>query len=305
MVRSDKNYPSVYFGRPGAFVTLPWPREGIDRSYERIVGDFETGSGQHIVSKLVNGSRPHTLSWRSMHLDTYRLLEQYHVGSAGTGPWALIDPSVPNMLLPNQAAATNLLYDTTGFSASSGVLSSNAVTANVHTTVGNRSLRWLWSSAPGATTPTLNTTYGHRSWYGYPVVPGLSYAWSSWIKPDSVDPNITVSMRLQWRTSTNGVISESTGGDIAVTAWTQLSCIAVAPATSAYVKPVWIVTGSTVAAGGSLYIDEPMLEQDTIVNAWAPGTGVKPMEIVSLSDSVPFNSRFRVASSMTLREVVK
>jgi hypothetical protein len=81
--------------------------------------------------------------------------------------------------------------------------------------------------------------------------------------------------------------------------------MATAPAGAAYVKPVWIVTGSTVAAGGSLYIDEIMLEQDNVVNSWAPGTGVKPVEIVSLMDTVPFNARFRVAPVMTLREVVK
>jgi hypothetical protein len=63
------------------------------------------------------------------------------------------------------------------------------------------------------------------------------------------------------------------------------------------------VTGSTVTVNGSIYIDEPMLEQDTVLNDWAPGTGLRPVEILSLTDSVPFNARFRQGASMVLREL--
>jgi hypothetical protein len=239
-------------------------------------------------------------------VDNYRLLEQYAVGAMGQGPWAVIDPAMTNLLLPNQAACTNLYNGPYGFTATSGLLFSNALSAWIHRTGATRSLRWNWASAPGATTPTLSLSVAYRSWYGVPVVPGLSYAFSSWMKPDGViDTDITVAMKLSWVGPTGSALSSATSGAIATgNAWKAYSVIGVAPAGAAYVKPTWEVTGTTVAAGGSLYVDEVMLEQDTVVNSWAPGTGVRPVEILELNDTVPFNSRFRAPVSMSLRELV-
>jgi hypothetical protein len=83
----------------------------------------------------------------------------------------------------------------------------------------------------------------------------------------------------------------------------QHSVIAVAPAGAYYCRPIFVATGSTITVGGSIYIDEPMLEQDTVLNNWAPGTGLRPVEILGLSDSVPFNARFRKGISLVLREL--
>jgi len=305
MVRSDRNYPDVYFGRPGALFKLPYPRGDMDKSFESQTYDFATAVGQHIVSRMVGGSRAYTVSWNALHVDNFAKVEQYWTGMMGQGPWVFIDPSIPNMLLPNQASATNLFGDARTFSASLGVISSNTVASQTHRTGATRSLRWLFSSAPGVSTPTLTLTAPYRSWFGYPVVPGLDYRFSAWLKPDgTVDSNITASVKLEWLTSSGSSVSVISSSSTAITAWQRLSAGGVAPPTAAYVRPTVVLDGSTIAAGGSFYVDELLLEQDTVVNDWAPGTGLRPVEILSLPDTVPFNARFRKGVTMTLRELV-
>jgi hypothetical protein len=98
-------------------------------------------------------------------------------------------------------------------------------------------------------------------------------------------------------------LSETTSGDTVVTTWQRLSAVGVAPVGAVYASPVLSATGSTITATGGIYIDEALMEQDTGVNDWAPGTGVRPVEILSLSDTVPFAARFRKGLALTLREL--
>jgi hypothetical protein len=213
-----------------------------------------------------------------------------------------------NLFDANVSAATGLYNDARNFKTFTGApnegsLSSNQDATYVHRAGGRRSLRWLFGVA-AATVPVLTVTPPYRGWFATPAVPALSYAFSSWVRPDNiVDSSITVGLRLRWLDAAGAQISESSGGDTAVTGWTQLSCIATAPALTAYVEPRWVVTGSTVTTGGSVYIDEPLLEQDSVVNTWAAGTGVRPVEILSLPEVVPFDARFRIGTALDLREL--
>lgn len=305
-VRLDRNNPDLYFGRPGNLFKLPWPRGDMDKQYERPVFDFATGSGNHVVSNLASGSRVHTLTWNALHADTFAKLEQFWSGMMGTGPWALVDPSQSNMLQTNQASATSLFNDSRQFftsgAANEGELTSNAVAAQTHR--GPRSLRWRWPVAP-STTPFLLFTASYRSWYGYPCVPGLSYAFSTWLKADgTIDTSITAGIRIQWRDWTGATIgSSATSGDLTVTGWQRASAVGVAPAGAVFARPYIYAIGSSITVGGSLYVDEPLLEQDTVVNDWVPGTGLRPVEIIGLTDAVPFAGRFRKGVSMTIREL--
>lgn len=307
MVRGDRNYPDVYFGRPGSLIKMPYPRGDMDKGYDAMKFDFVTATGQHIVQTMLGGSRSYTVNWNALHLDNYAKISQYWLGQMGTGPWVFIDPSAPNMLMENQASTTQVYADNRGFTTNLGLAQVNQVAAQIHRAGATRNLQWFWSSAPGATTPTLTIGAPYRAWFGIPVVPGLPYMFSGWLKPDgTVDTSITAELKLAWLDSTGATIgSLITSGASAITAWQQLSVGGVAPVGTAYVRPTVVVTGSTVAAGGSLYVDELLLEQDTVVNNWAPGTGTRPVEILSLSDSVPFNARFRKGITMTLRELAQ
>lgn len=306
MVRYDRNFPDVYFGRPGALVKMPYPRGDMDRSYDRQVSDFMTATGQHIVSTMLGGSRTYSVVWNALHMDNYKPIEQYWLGAMGQGPWVFVDPSMPNMLLPNQAAATNVFFDARHLSINSlGQLISNGVPTQIHRPGATRALRWYFVTAPGATFPVLSFTPPYRSWYGFPVVPTLPYTFSFNIKPDLVvDTSITVAAKMGFYDASGALIgTESTSGDIVVTDWTRLFVTATPPSNAAYVKPTVVVTGSTVIVGSSIHLDEFMLEQDSVVNNWAPGTGLRPVEMTAFNDTVPFNARFRKGLTMTLKEL--
>lgn len=311
MVRADRNYPDVYFGRPGALLKLPYPRGDMDKAYDRQVFDFMTGSGQHQVSSLAGGSRQKTLTWKALHVDNYALLERYWTGMAGVGPFVFIDPSDRNLLLPNQASATSAFYDSRGWKTATGAADMGSILSNgsggttQHSVYNTRSFRWLFGSSPVNAFPVLFLDAPYRGWAGTPVVAGLSYTWSAWARPDSVvDTSITMAAKLQWMDAAGAVLSEISGGDIVMSSgWVRHSVIGVAPAGAIYARPIFVVTGSTVTVNGSVYIDEPMLEQDTVLNEWAPGTGLRPVEILNLTESVPFNARFRQAVSLVLREL--
>jgi hypothetical protein len=310
MVRSDKNWPALWFGRPGALTQLPYSRGGIDREYDRPVYDFVTASGQHQVQLLAEGSRLHALAWNALHVDTYSLLEQYWLGNMGVGPWAYIDPAMTNMLLPNQAGATSVRYDTTGFATSDGLVASGSLFSVASPTVrpgAPRAVRWQFT-VTAATTPVLTLNAPYRNWYGFPAVPGQSYAFSLQGRADGVvDSSITMAVKVQWYDSTGTQIgSDVSGGDIVMSAtYGQLSVVAVAPTNTAFIKPICVATGSTITTGASIYLDQLMLEQDTVVNTWAPGAGARPVELVSLTDPVPFNTRFRKGVTMQLRELAR
>lgn len=279
----------------------------MDRRFDRMTSDFMTGSGQHMVSSMIGGSRSYTVNWNALHVDTYARIEQYWSGMNGPGPYVFIDPSAPNLLPPNVASATGHRLDTTHWVTSggaNGIVSSNATAAHIHRAGAVRSLRWQWSVAAG-TFPVLQVSPLYRSWWGQPVAPSIPYAFSSWVKPDgTVDTSITVAVKLEWLDAAGTAIgSQISSGDIPVTAWQRLSVSGTSPSNAAYVKPLWVVTGSTVTTGASLYIDEPLLEQDSVVNDWAPGTGIRPVEILDLNDHVPFAARFRQGLSLSLKEL--
>jgi len=171
---------------------------------------------------------------------------------------------------------------------------------------GWASLRWIFNSTPDAVAILIPAPQ-FRNWYGHPVVVGLPYIFSSWVTVDgTVETNATMSLRLGWLDKTGAQLSETAGSSTAITTWTQLSVTATAPANAVYVEPRWRVDGTTMATGGAFFIDEPMLEQDTVVNSWAVGTGIRPVEMIGLTESVPFETRFRAGGvKMSLRELAK
>ena len=309
MARASRQVPSLYFGAPGKLQTLPWPKNGVDKPYERQTYDFQTGSGLHQVSSLTVGSRQFSINWDTLHIDTFALLGQYRTGANGPGPWVLIDPSAPNLLPANVASSTAQQSTVADFNIPSGgqgsISSNRAATQYIHRTAGWASIQWKFSTTPDAVA-VLTPQAQFRNWFGQPVVPNLSYAFSSWVTVDgTVETNATLSVRLGWLDATGAQISESAGTSTAVTGWTKLSVIATAPSNAVYVEPRWRLDGTTMAVGGSVYIDEPLLEQDSVVNAWAAGTGIRPVEIVGLGETVPFDTRWRTGAVMTLRELAK
>jgi hypothetical protein len=307
-MRSAKISPNLYFGQPGrAMQTLPWPTGGLNRPVERQTFDFLTGSGLHQVSSLSVSSRQYTISWASMHVDTFAKLEQYRIGANGPGPFVLIDPSAPNLVPANVSAVTGVTsLPNPDFSASAGTLGQNVDTTKIHRTSGYASLRWTFTTTPPGFN-TLDISPQFRNWYGHPCIAGLPYTFSSWVTVDgTVETNATVAAKIQWLTATGADAgSEWSSGDTPITGWTQLVASGLAPAGAVYMRPYWVLLGATMAVGGAVFFDEILLEQDTAVNTWAAGSGIRPVEIVELGETVPFDARFRTDVQMVLRELAK
>lgn len=305
-MRGYRTDAPVYFGLPGQLISMPSPRGGMAAPVDREVFDFESGSGGHRISTLVGTSRSYALTWAALHQSTFDKINAYWVGAMGPGPFCIIDPSRPNLLTVNQAAATAQWNDATDFTlggVNHGTLSSNKTTTQIHRTYGVRSLQWLFSGSLAATC-IVSMSSPYALWPGVPVLPSVSYTFAFWCKPDGVvDSSITAGATITWYDVTGGVISTSTLAGVAVTAWTQKVLTATAPSTAAYGLPAITVTSSTVTSGGSLYVDELVYEQDSVANEWAPGTGVYPVGITNWTEAVPFDALFRVSPVLSLREV--
>lgn len=309
-LRAEKQVPAVYFGKPGALFQMPWPVGGIEKPYERQIFDFLTGSGLHQVSQLQGGSRLYSAKWEALHVDNYAKLHQYFVGANGPGPYVLLDPSEPNILPANVAAACSL-YKTGRDFVSNANATEGQVVANTNDTVIHRPhadtcIKWLFTGVAVAT-PTLGVAGLFRSWYATPALVGQAYTWSSWMRADPVDTAITASMTLEFLDVAGTSLGAATSsGNVSLTAtYQRVSVTATAPAGTAYVRSRWQADGTTISVGGSILIDEPLLEYGTVLNDWAPATGIRPVQIVGLTDVVPFSTYMREDIQLQLREMTK
>lgn len=308
-LRAEKQVPTIYFGRPGNLIAFPWPsKNNITKPYERSVYDFLTGSGNHQTSQLTNGSRLYGVQWEGFHYDNYAKLEQFQIGAMGAGPFVLLDPSMANLLPANPAASGCLTRSVRGMitlpAANNGTLSHQTDSAFVHRTGAPGNFRWLFTVTP-ATTPTLGFLANYRGWWGTPVLPSQAYTFSTWARADgTVDSSIDLALQLTYRRADGTTSTSPASSAVTLTAaWQRLTFTATSPADAAYVHPTWNATGATITVGASIYLDEPMLEYGSVANDWVPATGVKPVQVMSLTDIVPFSAFMRQDVTLQLREL--
>jgi hypothetical protein len=135
---------------------------------------------------------------------------------------------------------------------------------------------------------------------------GLSYAFSAWVKSVRGGGGASgVNLRVTWYNAAGGVVSTLNGSQAFVIGWGKITALGVAPAGAAYAGLSVVLDGSSIANGDSLYLDEFLFEQDTVMNDWAPGTGVRPVQIMGFTDYIPFASRFRTKAVLNLRELAQ
>lgn len=229
--------PDIYFGNPGQLVKLPWPKGGLDAPVDVQTFDFVSGTGTHRISRLVGTSRAYSLAWNALHQSTFDKVNQYYIGINGRGPFAIVDPSRPNMLTPNQASATGFWNDGTDFTpaSNSGVVSSNTDPNFVLRGGSSRSLFWSFAGLNSIASPcmlTLNSPLPGR-WLGYPVVPSRNYAFA--FSAYYTSGSISVAIRLMWIDINGVTISESITNQNVSAGWTSFNKVAMAPPNAAYV----------------------------------------------------------------------
>lgn len=106
---------NIYFGTPGALLTIPQPRGGILASRQRLAAPFQLASGGQQYWRSLSGKRTFQLGYESLDSATFAQMLAFDQGHNGFGPFALLDPGQRNLLGPNQSAATSVTNDTTGF----------------------------------------------------------------------------------------------------------------------------------------------------------------------------------------------
>lgn len=291
---------TVYFGRPGAQISIPDPRGGVQSTRGRPTSKFETGNGGMRASRLLDGRRQYTLNWQQLWYETYAQIEGFYHGHEGPGPFALHDPGRINLLTVNQSSATSHRNDTNGFTVAGSGCNISSSATGYHR--GPRALQWNFTFAVSGSV-TLDTPTA--VWPGIPCISGQALCFSAYgIGWGSTDPTVTAAARLTWYNSAGTVLSTSTGSTISTTAgaWQQFYVTASPPAGAVYVRCSVAVTGTL--AGAALHLDEFQLEVGSLPTAWRPGTGVFPVSVMSLTEQWPWAaSDYRQNPILVLQEV--
>lgn len=296
--------PYLWFGRPGSLLRLPYPQGGIQRTRTRVTDEYEAAGGQMTVTRLPSGRRRISLGWDSIDYGTFAKIEEFDTGAAGRGPWAVLDPALINMLSLNQSAATSSTNDTSNFGVATtaeSIASSSALYLR-----GPRSLAWTFLATTPAATPELTLSSPWSGWYGIPVQAGQAYVFSAQIRGGGTDAVTTVTPRVRWLTAAGATVSDTDGSGVASSsgAWAGLTATATAPPTAAYASLSLRATPASVTNGGIVYVDTLQFERGATVTTWVPGTGVNPVEIISLTDTARHIApMYRTGVTLILQEV--
>lgn len=305
MPRSVRIDPKVYFGTPGNYVELPWPRGGVSAPADRATSDFLTGSGSHRISSLIGVSRAWTLNWLNLHQSSFELINQFYLGMNGVGPWVFIDPSRPNLLTPNQSAATSVWNANNDFTSFSGTIVSNRTATFIRRQFGTRSIQWKPGIA-GSGATTINLLPQYSLWPGFPVVPGRAYCWQYWGMTDGGAYGQTA--QLRWYNAAGTQIRLDISPSVSSVGWNRLviggdPLPVYAPPNAAFARPEVALDLATITTASTYYVDMPNFEQSERMNEWAPGTGILPVKITGWTEDLPFDAYFRSAPTLSIREV--
>jgi hypothetical protein len=278
------NRSGIYFGKPGSLVALYDPRGGVKAPRVRPTGRFQPGDGGAATERRLHGARHYTLAYEALTRDDFHTLLKYDQGHMGAGPWAFIDPAQRNMLTVNQSSTTSLTNDGLNFSLAGSGWSMDSEATTVRR--GPRSLRL--DSVYSGQNATLTLDAPYAGWHGIPIV-DRAHVFSMYIR-SALDNAVTVTAAVTWL-DVNGADlggAASNAGVAASGAWTALSATADPPSGVAYARLTVAITGSTMNAGASVYLDEMQFEEGSTAGTWSPGTGVLPVVIEALDDNWPW-----------------
>ena len=287
----------MWFGRPGHLVQLPDPQAGIR---------FKADRGSSLLTSVegavtVQYAYPHSkqvwdITYDFLTDEEADIILGYHQGWNGRGPWVMLFDAKRNMLTANQSTGTDASADTTGFTASTGTLSS----ATDSYTQGSRSLAWdLPSSATGS--PYLGLPWS-GSTYGYPVLSAQSYAFSADLAGSST--SLRLRMDLVWFDVSGVIISTTSWSpftpDGSLSSYTPAAVVGIAPDEAAYVQPR--ITASTPVDSAQIRVDALQLEAGYVGTTWTGGYGTPLVSIVDPDMSSPLKGYVSMGT-VTFQEV--
>jgi hypothetical protein len=290
----------IYFGRVGQTRRLYDPLGGLLATRDISSSVFATGGGGARVNKAYSGYRVYSLNYGALGRDSFDWLNNFQQGHMGQGPFVLLDPGRRNLLTVNQSSGTSAANDTREFTVS-GVGGTIASDASLVTPMP-RTLRWSFGTSTPASA-LLSLDKPSSVWPGIPVV---SRPYTFWCLV--VGGPIDLQIQVQWldlagtsvvTTALSAVVTPST------TNWKMMR-VTSTPPTNAYWGLCQVVpTVATITAGESLWFSSFMLnEGDNPDPQWVGGTGVYPVQILSLPERYGFaEPGMLVSPTMVLQEV--
>lgn len=292
--------PAIYFGRAGSLAKLYDPTGGLLSTREIGTNTFLTGSGGARVERALNGTRQFVLSYGALGKKNFDFLDQFRQGHMGTGPFVFLDPGRRNLLTVNQSASTSATNDTRDFTVSGtgGSITSDATL----TTPFPRTLKWSFATSTPATASLL-LDKPSSVWPGVPIV---NRPYTFWCMV--IGGPVNFQLTLKWMDLAGATISTSTSSMFtsSATNWLMVSLRALTvPATAQWVQAGIAPDVSTIAAGESLFFTSFMLHEGSVADdAWSPGTGVYPVQVVTLPERQGFaEPSMLVSPTLVLQEV--
>lgn len=293
---------SVYFGRAGQLRRLFDPLGGIVATRNLGTTVFPTGSGGARVSRQLDATRQFSLNYGALGRPNYDWLAAFAEGHFGVGPFVLLDPGRRNLLTSNQSSGTSVSNDTRNFTVSGtgGALSSDATL----TTPTPRTLKWTFSTATPATAK-LVLDKPSSIWPGTPI---WARPYTFWCMVLGAGTSVDFVMTVEILDLAGNVLSTVNSSTItsSVTVWQMVMSRALSvPANACWLRCSINPTVATIAVNDALFFTSFMLNEGQGPDAqWAPGTGVYPVQIVSLPETYGYGQPDMVVSpTLVLQEV--
>lgn len=138
-VCSDPYAPQFWLGKPGALTAIRMPNAGYGRPNSDHFAMHDLLDGQ-AVDRSPYTVRTWSFSHEWLRPEVVTVFQEYATRQRGFGPFILIDPHMKNLLTPNQAAGTDALRTTEGFTVTG---SGDALSSSTDWfQQGERSLLW-------------------------------------------------------------------------------------------------------------------------------------------------------------------
>lgn len=280
----------VWLGRPGALIALPDPAPGVTATLERPSGEHTTLAGGRVVEFAGFGRREFRLSWERLTDDEYAVLEAFHTGSCGVGPWVLLtDDARWNYLTSTQASTTSATADTTGWTVGAGETLTSTTTTTGSVRRGPRSLRW---ALPAAVTAGWLGPTAPVGFSGWPVAAGLPWTFTLWSRTGATAAlSVNAYAVLRWLDANGTEPSVTSGSTVTVnpTGWGSVTVTGTPPTGAVSVLPEVRVLAASVTAPTNVYVDTPRLELSALSRGWSPGRGLPWVSLTALTDRYPWS----------------
>lgn len=281
---------AVWLGQPGRLVRLPDPSPGVETIRAREISIHVGVHGGRTVDVTGSGLRTFSYSYSRLTQAECDIIDEFHSGSQGRGPFALLDPVYVNRFTPNQASGGTVCNDAAGFDAidyDASVVIDRTETFRGPTAIGwgyqPRGLRRLDLPSPW---PALGD--GARA---FPVLPGARVHLRAMARPDtdtwigwtpayydhcgnplpSHDPDPMTARAGTWQAVT------ATVAPPAGAAWIAPRLGAVTPVPRPY-QPAYVRLDSLSMVYGDTRSE---------AGVYHPGNGVPQVEITKFTQTIP------------------